>query len=358
MKNRIKSLKGYDIKPLLELEMAKYRIQFKTIIPVPIKGLAPVLRSRLGYILKGRFCPFQDYPHTSCRNCKYESHCLYPVLFSPTGYCIDKNNIGEGMCPEKPAKPFALDVLEADPTRYLVDGAAGEVELTLFGERALEFQRPMLESLTHALSSIHVSRLDIKVNPEVSVQYPLIPLLWSAMVPTWKKGQWKICRVDESFIEKQSVGRKLDAWLDSVPPLPVINDSRGEMLKIALRTPLDLKRGRKGITLTVLLQSIVARLRDLKRVYHPDNCMGNIPGGFYPLSDQVRTIEDVKEVFKQYDSYDQGQVVNIRGVEGSLSFIGDMEPFLPLLILGSLIGVGSKTAYGLGRYDLYRGASI
>jgi CRISPR-associated endoribonuclease Cas6 len=58
------------------------------------------------------------------------------------------------------------------------------------------------------------------------------------------------------------------------------------------------------------LQSILLRLLDLKRIYHPDNDMGDL-------------------IFK-----------------------GDIESFQSLLAAGSVIGLGKKSAYGLGRYDI------
>ncbi|MCP4118724.1 MAG: CRISPR system precrRNA processing endoribonuclease RAMP protein Cas6 [Desulfobacteraceae bacterium] len=41
------------------------------------------------------------------------------------------------------------------------------------------------------------------------------------------------------------------------------------------------------------------------------------------------------------------------GWTGSLTFTGPVSPFLPLLKAGTLVGVGRKLTYGLGRFSLF-----
>jgi len=43
----------------------------------------------------------------------------------------------------------------------------------------------------------------------------------------------------------------------------------------------------------------------------------------------------------------------LHGIEGSISLVGDLAPFLPLLRRpGEFLHIGAGTAFGLGRYEL------
>ena len=95
----------YDAKPLFELAIAKYRLPFSTKIPIRIQGLASVIRSRLGYILKDRFCPFQEFSALSCQNCRIARDCIYIILFSPTHESIKAEFKGKGKSHSNPPRP-------------------------------------------------------------------------------------------------------------------------------------------------------------------------------------------------------------------------------------------------------------
>jgi hypothetical protein len=42
----------------------------------------------------------------------------------------------------------------------------------------------------------------------------------------------------------------------------------------------------------------------------------------------------------------------LHGIVGSITFVGDLAPFLPLLRLGEFLHIGAGTAFGLGPYEL------
>ncbi len=42
------------------------------------------------------------------------------------------------------------------------------------------------------------------------------------------------------------------------------------------------------------------------------------------------------------------------GLLGSISYEGDLAPFMPYLALGEWLHVGGKTSFGLGRYRIMR----
>lgn len=345
--------KLFDAGPLLELKIAKYRLSFSSSVMIKAHVLSALLRSRLGYILKGRFCPFQDYRVTPCDTCTISSHCFYPALFAPKHENIEKDNLGGGRPQATPPRPFSLDVPVLGKDKTLMPGEKGEVELTLFGSRAISFQRPMLESVIHALGSIHKSRLEIVSGRTDADEHPLKPLSWQGLVPEFKHGEWGFVRKDEAWIVKENMENTLKDWIRAMPQLRLDEDSNGvSLLNLDLRTPFQLERVGKKLTFICFLQSIVSRLRDLKRNYHVDNGMGDFPECFHGAAGRIRTFSDIEKVRHRWYSYRQKRDMDLGGLTGSLIFKGDIKPFMPLIAAGFFIGVGKKVAYGLGRFDM------
>jgi hypothetical protein len=54
---------------------------------------------------------------------------------------------------------------------------------------------------------------------------------------------------------------------------------------------------------------------------------------------------------KRYSSR-QEQRIPISGVIGELTYTGDLQPFLPVLVLGQFLHVGKGTVFGNGRYEI------
>jgi len=342
----------YDIRPLLQLSIAKYRLLFTTALPIKARGLAALLRSRLGYILKGRFCPLQDYGAVHCNRCRNWLRCFYPVLFSPTDQHIDAANIGQGKPQKTPPRPFAIDIMGTSFNTVFEPGKHCAVELTLIGSRAISFQRPMLESITHALASIHSSQLQVVSDPG-GIENPLTPLYWQGLVPDNAGDNLNPALTDESGIANSDMANTLRFWL-KVMPVPVVDkDASGiSMLTINLQTPFQLERNKQKLTFTGFMQSIISRLRDLKRNYHSDNGMGSFSKQFYTRADRIQVFSDTETTHHTRYSHRQKKDINIGGIQGSLIFKGDLEPFIPLIATGFLVGVGKKVAYGLGRFGM------
>jgi len=40
------------------------------------------------------------------------------------------------------------------------------------------------------------------------------------------------------------------------------------------------------------------------------------------------------------------------GLLGTITYAGDLEPFIPYLALGEWIHIGGKTSFGLGKYNI------
>ena len=343
----------YDLNPLLTLEMARFRLTFTAQVPLKVRELAPLFRSRLGYILKGRFCPFPDYNARSCDGCATAPDCLYITLFAPTCDSVDKACKGRGRCHTDPPRPYGLDVPAKEGQEEIMEGEKSNVELTLMGKEAIQYRRPILESLFHAAASLDISHVVKEFHNHDLPAHPLAHLTWQAITPKQVNGKWKFIHSDEDQIITMANGRPLADWVKAM----LFQDMgrthpRDAILELKFRTPFQLDRGSEKFTFTVFLQSIISRLRDLKRIYHSNNDMGNFPKQFYALSDTITTFSNFEPKAFEWYSHHRKKKIHLGGRAGSVIFKGNVAPFIPVLAAGCLIGVGKKTVYGLGRFDI------
>ncbi|OQY00895.1 MAG: hypothetical protein B6I26_06380 [Desulfobacteraceae bacterium 4572_130] len=374
MKNIKPNKDLYDANPLFKLEIAKYRLSFSTKVPISIKGLAPVLRSRFGFILKKRFCPFQNYEKISCKACKNALTCLYIILFSPSKESIKPEFKGQGRCHLNPPRPYCLNVIFKNNTNKIMPPKTvpqenepqktkpkenAQIELTLFGKKAIQYQRPMLESIIHALTSIHVSKLNLVADNNIAhnninVFYPLTPFFWETIVPEKKDDKMQIIVKNDKYITDNVLYNTLEQWINALPKPEITYDNNGvSMLEIVFKTPFQLARAASKFTFTAFMQSIISRIRDLKRIYHIDNDMGDFSKNFYSKIENITIFKNLKNIELIRYSYSQKKNIKMGGLKGTLILKGDIKPFLPLIKAGFLTGVGKKTVYGLGHFDLY-----
>jgi hypothetical protein len=75
-----------------------------------------------------------------------------------------------------------------------------------------------------------------------------------------------------------------------------------------------------------------------------------------PLLDRAEAVQLKENATRWYDwerySKRQDKRMKLGGMLGEAAFEGDIEPFLPLLVLGSWVNLGKGTTFGLGRYRL------
>jgi hypothetical protein len=57
--------------------------------------------------------------------------------------------------------------------------------------------------------------------------------------------------------------------------------------------------------------------------------------------------------WKRYSSRQQTSM-KLGGLVGTVTYAGDLTPFLPLLLAGEVLHAGKATAFGLGKYHMKR----
>ncbi|MGH9822862.1 MAG: CRISPR system precrRNA processing endoribonuclease RAMP protein Cas6, partial [Blastocatellia bacterium] len=118
-------------------------------------------------------------------------------------------------------------------------------------------------------------------------------------------------------------------------------------------TPLRLKSNgeylRGHIPFAVLMGALIRRLETLSFFY----CGGSLELDYRALMEKAAEVEiqfaDLRWVEWQRYSRRQDRRIPWAGAVGTVHYEGDVEPFLPFLVLGEIVGVGNNCAFGLGR---------
>jgi hypothetical protein len=161
------------------------------------------------------------------------------------------------------------------------------------------------------------------------------------------------------FTGARQVVMRAGEALVSLPDAPVTHEqvaawcaARGEVrrLTLRLRTPLRLVvEGQlvQRLSFDALLRRVCRRLTDLARAY------AGVDGiDFRAVLEQapaVQVAEDrTKWVELESKSTRQGRALPIGGLVGSITYEGDLTPFLPLLLWAELVSVGKDVTKGNG----------
>jgi len=105
----------------------------------------------------------------------------------------------------------------------------------------------------------------------------------------------------------------------------------------------------------ILYRNLLRRI-SLLSYFH---CDKELDLDFKGLIERSREVKVQKEKLSWFDwerySNRQETKMKMGGFIGSITFQGDLEPFLPFLLLGEHIHVGKGTSFGLGKYEIMKG---
>lgn len=229
--------------PLFEIEVAKFALPFLIQDGESLRGLERILRGRVGYLLKARFCPFVDFqdPARDCSRCERSEHCLYPLLFKPG----DRSSHGR---PGNLPPPFFLNLFSQDPANAL-DQCEGSLELTLFGPAILYFS-PLLESVWHGLESLEETRSPDR--PGIRSHN------WQCLVPVPGQGAEFL---EYPFAEPHYPGCSLEDWIRS----DRFAFEPADRIQLDCITPLDIhtKKSAMDLSFQEIIKAVIRRMRDL-----------------------------------------------------------------------------------------------
>jgi len=310
---------------LNNINLAKFRFWFIAQKKINTLENMPLLRGKIGFLFKQKVCKHQNFKTALCIDCIEKKECLYTNLFSPD--IINKNLI----------KPYIISVESFDNVNDINYGDRGWIYLTLFGP-AVKFFNLFLEIFYFAIESLPIYSDQLEL---------MIPELCCNSNNNNNENIDKIYKNNKNKL----VYYDLNDWISQF-----INNynTKTKDIKIIFKSPIRLKKNKSfvlnNLSFLILIQTIIRRLRDLKRSYGNDKDMGKLEN----ILKEAKTIS-IREnhLFwyrhKRY-SFSQKKNVFLDGFCGNIHYIGNIDPFIPLLKAGELLHIGKGTTCGNGKY--------
>jgi hypothetical protein len=152
--------------------------------------------------------------------------------------------------------------------------------------------------------------------------------------------------------------------LGSQPPAPTVSDwataPKSEMSQSTLRfvTPTRLKHADRYVEgpppFHVVVRSLLRRVSSLSYFYGGERWEIDYRGWIERAEAVQITQASVHYVDWERYSTRQGRSMSLGGIVGTVTYTGEVGPFLPLLRLGELVHVGKAAVFGNGRFEVVR----
>lgn len=310
--------------PITLFSYEKFRFTLEVtslmILP-PYKGA--VFRGAFGNVFRRVVCAV---PRGDCATCLLRGQCLYVSFFEPP----PPRDYADAAKFSKAPPPFVLNPpLTTKPVfrpNELLD-----FELVLIG--------PAIEALPYYIYTFtELGRMGLGK----------------------ERGKYRLLAVD--LIRGEEPVRIYDGRTQMISAYPPdvrtvhhAKDDPGSAITLHFLTPVRLKV--KGdlvteLTFPVLFERLAQRLKLLSAFYNP----AAMPPDFSHLIALSQSIAVTSDKLNWYDwerySGRQKTTMKFGGLKGSVSFSGELGPFMPYLRLGEQVNIGQGTTFGLGRISL------
>ncbi len=291
------------------------------------------LRGAFGHALKAISCSVR---HQDCEKCFLSEVCLYPTIFEPTSNSKIKD-LPRAFVFEPPIPPFTRQISENQTLKLRV-AENGKISfgLTLIGEVTKKlpyfiyaFDLMSQHGLGENRHQFSVSEVfQIGLNAEKSSIYT--------------PGLAKILSFSENnlrdFVEARS-----------------IEFGQTKNLKITFQTPLRIRRNRE--LLEKLNFSEFFKQCSLRLKFLSENYGQRLDYDYQSLMKLAETVECISDKFWKHRvnrrSNRQHKSIEIDGILGEIMFqTADFGSFLPFLLAGELLNIGSASSLGLGKYSI------
>lgn len=298
-----------------------FRFDLKALQPLTAPFSAIPLRGAFGYALLAECCPYDD---NRCGVCDRAPECAYASLFDATP---PPDSPVSGKFSSAP-RPYIIAPAEGAGSR-IPAGGSFSFTVTLIGT-AVAYLPAVAAAFTGLGRSAGIGPGRARFDLERVVQY----------VPG-----------DEVVILERGVSHS------PAPPFSfgLIPPSHGiRQATVNFETPLDIQI--KGTPLigappfSLLIETLLNRALLLNHFHcgagylEPDGDIIAAAANVSTAQAEMKRAEHRRHSTRQDRPYSKG------GWLGSVTYVGNLSPFMPLLRLGELIGVGRSTTFGLGRY--------
>ena len=325
---------------LESFSVAKYRftLSLREQAELP-KFKGSLLRGVLGYSLKQVCWPSCQH-RDSCRCCPLNCACPYGYLFETSFRKQSHSNPSDG------PRPYVID----PPLDGQTDYNAGEgfsFEVALVGRSI--YYMPYLIAAFEGAEEIGLGkewgRYTLKqvdaVHPIAEKVMPLQRTVdgWIAGDRNWDVCFPQICDVAERLPSHEIVLRFITPTC----------------LSLSRRTQAfgRTKTGRlaEQPTFPVLLDNLLTRIALMYRV-HCGQIWTDSREELHSAAEMIQSDCQTQWVQWTRTSTKQGRDIDYGGFLGQARYVGDLKPFMPFLLLGSLIHVGQKCDAGNGWYRI------
>ena len=294
------------------------RLTDRAILP-PYKGA--IFRGVFGKALRKLVCVA---PRAQCQYCAFAPKCLYTAIFepSPPPAAMDARKYSQA------PRPFVLNP-PLTSRQSFHPGETLDFDLVLIG--------PAIEALPYFIYIFQ--EIGRKGLGRERSRYEL------KRVEAVEGGQEAVIYENETIFANQ--------MSEEVGPVGLPGDETVQEVTLELLTPMRLKvKGDLATSLTFSLfwENLSRRMGLLAAFYG----VGRDPE-FDGLAGRAPGIETRESRLHWYDwgrySFSQQERMKLGGLKGTITFSGELGPFMPYLRLGEQVNVGQGTTFGLGRYE-------
>jgi hypothetical protein len=209
-------------------------------------------------------------------------------------------------------KPFVI-LPPLDEADHYSKGQQFYCELTLFGEATQHY----------------------------AIAQSAIEYLGTEMGLGYTQGKYKIINIVETS-PSEEISNKLQTDNNVTLYFPT---------RLRLKTNNKLCRGIPNFEL--LMARLLGRLKTLEKAYMGAELDSDVQHHLITIAKDI----SIKKHNIQWDDWDRfsgrhKQWMKFGGLVGSISYHGDLQPFIKILELGQWLHIGNKTSFGLGKYEL------
>lgn len=315
---------------LPNFRFARYRFTYTVREPLQLpqyKG--NIFRGRLGYLLRKITCVGDG---RECDDgCQFPGQCVYSKCFETP--ILDDSPMLRG-------QPFAPHPFILEPPRTgKRDYAPGDTftcDLILIGE-AID----LLPWMVFTFHEMGKRRIGLR-GQRGGCQLERVESL-----PTRDSQCRTIYTAETEMLSDEGMVLRLDDVMGSAPHVT-------DTVELEFLTPTSIKVGgqwTKNLTFEHLIRNLLRRIRFLSYFHCGEDLDVDAPG-LIAAARSVRSKLHLRWVKKDRYSHRTETSIPMDGFIGKIRFEGELEPFLPFILLGEYLHIGHHTAFGHGQYCL------
>ena len=307
----------------------RFRLTWTSKVTLPLfKGSA--FRGVLGFAMRALVCPHD--PSAQCQDCSDACTCPYAILYES----IPASGTATRRFRDTP-KPFVI-IPPLTTKVYYVPGDHTEFDVVLVGETVT-----LLPAIAAAFSLVGLSgfrgtdgRFTLESIHTIDRQGETAWCTHPEPQPAWFANRW------------------MDADLAALPTLRFgdVAARTPRSASLSFFTPLRLRKEGHLLTEDLPFYCLMERLYERAWLLGILYCGVQMPDCDYLVRssrDITATASDLKWYDWKRESIRSGRV-DFGGLVGTVTYEGNLAPFLPFLELGTVIGAGQGTTMGMGRY--------